>query len=167
MNPGELAELVPFLIAEKLEDATAPVAVSPGPMHERFPSWYFRIGQALTLAAIFPERNELRMTVGLAHDVPYTPEVGLYVNNLNHKQLVFGRAFAVHLNKPEHAAILMQEIIFGDGLSRDYPPSVQNLLRIIGTLSGQAARLAAELLSSYGGRPLTDDEAFLFLQGVG
>jgi hypothetical protein len=166
MNPGELAELVPFLIAEKLDDATTPVAVSPGPIHERSPSWRFRTGQVLAVAAIFPESNELRVTAGLAHDIPYTPEVGLHVNSLNYKHLVFGRAFVVHLNKPEHAAVLMQEIIFGDGLSWEYPPSVQNLLRIIATLSGQAARLAAELLSRYGGRPLSDDEAF-FLQTTG
>jgi hypothetical protein len=50
-------------------------------------------GEVLVVGAIFPEQRELRVTLGLAMDVPYTPEVSHLVNRLNNKELIFGRMF--------------------------------------------------------------------------
>jgi len=166
MNPQEFAELVPFLIAEKLEDSSTPVPLVGGEIHESNPAWTFRTGPVLTLALILPRSNELRLTCGLAIDVPYSAELFRFVNYLNHKQLVFGRAFLVDNLDPTIAAVLTQEIVYGDGVSWDYPPSIQNLLRIIGTLSGQASRLGPEIASRFQAKPFSDADAALLL-GMG
>ncbi len=157
MNYKELAELVPWLVEEKLASASSPKPTLLSSAEA--PSWSFRTGPALAVAAIFPEANELRVTVGLAIDIPYRPEVTHYVNSLNTTQLVFGRAFLVGNDESGRGAVLAQEIVFGESVSWDFPPSIQNLLRIIATLCGQAARLGPELFSRYGTRPMTDDEA--------
>ncbi|HEY6314141.1 MAG TPA: hypothetical protein VIY52_25545 [Streptosporangiaceae bacterium] len=163
MNFKELAELVPWLITEKIDDASAAVPLVGGAVHEETPMWAFSTGSALTLAAVFPRTNELRLTSGLAINLPYTAELSRYVNDLNAKQLTFGRAFLVDHLDPARAAVLMQEIVFGDGLAWDFPPSIQNLLRIIGTLTGQAARLAAEIIPRFDARPLNDAEVGLLM----
>lgn len=163
MDSKELAELVPWLVAEKMEDATSPVPLAGGAAHEGNPVWTFRTDPVLALAAVFPASNELRLTIGLAIDLPGTAELSSYINLLNTKQLVFGRAYIVPGNSADRVAVLMQEIVFGDGLSWDYPPSIQNLLRIMGTLCGQAGRLAGEVADRFEGRPLTDAEAVVLL----
>jgi hypothetical protein len=166
MDANEFAELVPWLVAEKVDDATTPTPVMPGVMHEQFPSWSFRVSEVLAVAAVYPKTNELRITPGLGIHVPYTPEVSHYVNRLNNKQLIFGRAFLVGNEESGLGGVLMQEIIFGDTLSWDYPPSVQYALRQIATVCGQAVRLAPDLIARFNARPLRDDEAF-FLQSNG
>jgi hypothetical protein len=163
MNFMEFADLVPWLVSEKLDDASSPIALVGGTVHEETPAWIFRTGPVLALATIFPKTNELRLTSGLAINIPYSPELSHYVNYLNEKQLVFGRAFLVANNDPGRAAVLMQVIVFGDSLSWDFPPSIQNLLRIIGTLSGQAGRLSAEIVARFEARPFNDAEVPLLL----
>jgi hypothetical protein len=163
MNFKELAELVPWLIAEKIDDASAPVPLAGVTVHEETPMWSFSTGSVLTLAAVFSKTNELRLTSGLAINLPYTAELSRYVNHLNAKQLTFGRAFIAENLDPARVAVLMQEIVFGDGLAWDFPPSIQNLLRIIGTLTGQAARLAAGIVSRFEARSFNDAEAALLL----
>jgi hypothetical protein len=60
----------------------------------------------------------------------------------------------------------MQEIVFGESLSWDFAPSIQNLLRILGTLTGQAARLAPQICSRFHGRaPREDEIMFLLMNG--
>jgi hypothetical protein len=166
MNAKELADLVPTLINDKLEDVSSATPTMPGGMHDEFPSWWFRSGAVLGVAAIFPKSNELRWTMGLAIDIPYSEEVFREVNRLNNKELVFGRAFLVGNDESGLGAVLLQEIIFGDGISWEYVPSVQNALRIMATLVGQVSRLAPKLLETYDARPMRDDEAF-FLQTSG
>ena len=95
MNSEELAKLVPWIVAEKLEDATSPTPVMPGPMHDEAPAWSFRCGPVLTVASIHPDENELRLTLGLAINIPYTTDVSHHVNRFNHHDLVFGRAFLI------------------------------------------------------------------------
>ena len=137
MNSEELAKLVPWIVAEKLEDATSPTPVMPGPMHDEAPAWSFRCGPVLTVASIHPDENELRLTLGLAINIPYTTDVSHHVNRFNHHDLVFGRAFLIGNEESGRGAVLMQEIMFGDSLSWEFPPSLQNLLRVIGTLSAR------------------------------
>ncbi|MGO8883288.1 MAG: hypothetical protein ACLQI7_06230 [Streptosporangiaceae bacterium] len=163
MNFKELAELVPWLVSEKMEDTSSPEPVAGGTIHEETPNWSFRTGSVLTLATIFPKANELRLTCGLATNIPNSPELSHHVNYLNDKQLVFGRAFLVTYDDTGRAAVLMQEIVFGDGLSWEFPPSIQNLLRIMGTLCGQAGRLSADIVSRFEARPLNDTELTLLL----
>jgi hypothetical protein len=152
-----------MIVAEKLEDASFPTPSVGGAVHAETPNWRFRTGSLLTLASIFPKTNELRLTSGLAIDIPYTLELSRFVNYLNEKKLVFGRMFTVPNNDPEHAAVLMQEIVYGDGLSWDYPPSIQNLLRIMATLSGQGDHLISEIVSRFDARPFSDAEVGVLL----
>jgi hypothetical protein len=120
MNPAELTELVPMLITNDLEDVSAATPIMPSPMHEDFPAWWFRSSpEVLGVAAIYTKTNELRVTLGLAIDIPYSSEVFRDVNRLNNKELVFGRAFLVGNDESGRAAVLMQDIIFGDGISWD------------------------------------------------
>jgi len=163
MNFTEFAELVPRLVAEKIDDASTPVPLTESAGHEHAPAWIFRTGSVLTLAMILPKTNELRLTSGLAINLPYTAELSRYVNYLNAQQLTFGRAFLTDNLHPERAAVLMQEVVFGEGLNWDFPPSIQNLLRIIATLTGQAGRLAAEIIYRFGARPFDDAETALLL----
>lgn len=165
MNFKELTELVPWLVAEKMEDATPPVPLVGGAVHDENPAWTFRADPVLALAAVFPKSNELRLTIGLAADLTSTTDLSSYINFLNAKQLVFGRAYLAPIpsSNADRVAILMQEIVFGDGLSWEYPPSIQNLLRIIGMLCGQGGHLAREVLSRFEGRPLADAEAVILL----
>ena len=163
MNFKEFAELVPWLVTEKIDDASPPIPLIGGTVHEETPAWSFRTGSVLTLATIFPKTNELRLTSGLAINILYAPELSHYVNHLNEKQLVFGRAFLVTNNDPERAAVLMQEIVFGDSLSWDFRPSIQNLLRVIVTLSGQAGHLSSEITARFEARPFNDAEVALLL----
>jgi hypothetical protein len=98
----------------------------------------------------------------LAIDLAYTAELASYVNFLN-KQLIFGRAYLAPVHNEGQVAILMQEIAFGDGLSWDYPPSIQNLLRIVETLCGQGGQLARDTLDRFEGRAFTNSEAVVLL----
>jgi hypothetical protein len=162
MNHKELADLVPVL-AEKLEGTTPARPVVGGETHEQTPNWVFRTGPVLTLASLFTERNELRLTYGLAIDIPYTAQLVQYVNHLNHKQMTFGRAFLVHYIDSEIAALVTQEIVYGDGLSLDFLPSIQNLLRIMGTLCGQGEVMSSEIISRFGGQPFNDAQMVILL----
>ncbi|HEV7615284.1 MAG TPA: hypothetical protein VGO36_03545 [Solirubrobacterales bacterium] len=166
MDPAELTRIFPRLITDYLEDATPPQPVQPGPLHEEFPSWSFINGSVLTVGAILPERGQLRVTAGLAMDVPYGPEVSHEVNRMNNKELLFGRMFLVGNEESGRGCILMQEIVLADGLDEEHLPSLQNLLRIVATLGGQGSRLAPELRERFGGQPFTEEQAF-FLQMSG
>jgi hypothetical protein len=163
MDGKELAELVPQIVLEKLEDASPPAPISMLEDSHEASGWSFRTGPALTAATVSYEKNELRITVGLAMNVPYTDEVNRQVNDLNATELIFGRAFLVGNDESGLGAVLMQEIILGDSLSWEFPSSIQNLLLILGTLSGQAARLSPLLSSRFGARPLKDDESLFLL----
>ena len=157
MNFKELPELIPWLVAEKMEDVTPPVPLASGAAHDENPAWTFHADPVLALAAVFPKSNELRLTIGLATNLTPTAGLSSYINFLNAKQLVFGRAYLAPIpsGNADRVAVLMQEIVFGDSLSWEYPPSVQNLLRIIGTLCGQGGHLAGEVTSRFEGRFLT------------
>ncbi len=163
MDPGELAEVFPGLIGEYLDDASTPKQVAPGPIHEAHPSWSFINGSVTTVASLSSEAEQLRLTLGLALDVPYTPEVSHAVNRLNNKELVFGRMFLIGNEESGSGCILMQEIVSCVGLSQEFTPSLQGLLLTVATLGGQASRLAPNLRERFGGRAFTEEDAF-FLQ---
>lgn len=166
MDSAELTRIFPGFIANYLDDATPPQQISTEPIHEAHPSWSFMNGSLLTVATIFRELEQLRVTLGLALDVPYTPEVSHIVNRLNNKELIFGRMFLIGNDESGRGCILMQEIFTCDSLSEDYPPSLQNLLRVIATLGGQGSRLAPQLHEQFGGHPFAEKDAF-FLQTNG
>lgn len=132
-------------------------------------AWHFQLGSVLVVAYIpppvDPAHAQLRINVGLAIDVPYRHEVAEYVNQLNHSELTFGRMFLfgdVPFLGDTYGGlcgVVMQEIVYGESLSWEYSPSLQNLLKITATLVGQGDRLAPGLLERFGGRSLTADEA--------
>lgn len=166
MDSTELARIFPGLVDDYLDDATTPEPVSPAQIHEVHPSWSFMSGSLLTVGAIFHDSGQLRVTVGLAAGVPYTPEVSHSVNRINNKELLFGRMFLIGNEESGLGCVLMQEIFLADSLSLDFTPSLQNLINIMAALGGQGGRLAPQLLEQYGGTPFTADQAF-FLQTNG
>jgi hypothetical protein len=163
MEPKEFAEVMRWLIAEKIDGLTSPTPVVFGGTPLDFPAWSFRTGQVLAVAAIDLDRNDLRLTFGLATNIPYVPEVSHYLNEWNRKELVFGRTYLVGNDQSGLGSALAQEIIPGESVSWEFPASIQNLQRVIGTISGQLARLAPELCSQYGAKPFNDDQAFNIL----
>jgi hypothetical protein len=95
MDSRELTRIFPGLIANYLEEATPPQQIQPDPVHDVHPTWSFMNGSLLTVGAIFHDTAQLRVTVGLAVEVPYTPEVSHSVNRMNNKELLFGRMFLI------------------------------------------------------------------------
>lgn len=167
MNCNELAEVVPGLIANYLEDATGPEQVQPDPLHRAHPSWSFTsTGEILTVGALFHDSGQLRVTLGLAVDVPYDPQVSHIVNHLNNKELVYGRMFLIGNEESGRGCVLMQEIFAAQSIAEEFAPSLQNLLLVIATMGGQASRLAPGLRERFGGRAFSPEEAF-FLQTNG
>jgi hypothetical protein len=167
MTSQDLARIFPGLVDSYLEEATAPQQVSPDPIHEAHPSWSFTTTeQVLTVGAIFHDSGQLRVTLGLALDVPYAAEVSHVVNRLNNKYLLFGRMFLIGNDESGRGCVLMQEIFLCDSLSEEYAPSIQNLIQVMAALGGQASQLAPQIREQFGGRPFTDADAF-FLQTSG
>jgi len=167
MDSKKLAEIFPGLISDYLEDASSPEQVQPDPLHLAHPSWSFTTtGSILTVGALFHDSEQLRVTVGLAVDVPYDPQVSHVVNHLNNKELVYGRMFLIGNEGSGRGCILMQEIFTAVSIDEEFVPSLQNLLLVIGTMGGQASRLAPGLREQFGGRPFNPDDAF-FLQTNG
>lgn len=163
MQSSELVKVFPDLIARYLEQASAPTPVAPGPLHEEHPSWSFVNDSVLTVGAISHTHQQLRVTLGLAFDVPYGPEVSHYVNHLNNKELVFGRMFLIGNDESGRGCILMQEIFSCESLSEEFLPSLKNLLLTIATLGGQGSRVAPQIHERFGGRAFNEEDAF-FLQ---
>ena len=131
-------------------------------------SWQFRISFTpnvlVAIKVLGNDAHEMRITVGLAIDVPYSSKLSEYVNYLNNKNLIFGRAFVAG-NVPfigetgaGPAVVVMQEIAFGPSFSFDFPPSMQNLLSVVARLAAQGDNFAPELIEHFGGRALTDDD---------
>jgi hypothetical protein len=165
MDTPELSQSIPDILTRYI-DGFQPQQVL-APMEGIGGAWGDRAGRALlVLNVISGEPPELRITAGLTIDVPYSREVAEYVNRLNYKTLVFGRIFLIgevpfmgFENESGPCGIVMQEIVFGDGLSWDFTPSIQSLIRTITTVGGQSDRLTGDLLERFGGRPFTDSEA--------
>jgi len=166
MDSAELTRIFPGLMADYLEEVTPPEQIQPDEIHRMHPSWSFINGSVLTVGAIFTDTNQLRVTLGLAFDVPYGPEVSHRVNRINNKELLFGRMFLIGNEESGRGCILMQEIFLADSLAEEYPPSLQNLVTVVAALGGQASRLAPELRDQFGGQAFTDEHA-LFLQTNG
>lgn len=166
MDSAELTRVFPWLVTEYLEDASTPQQISPDPIHEVHPSWSFMNGPTLTVGAIFADTAQLRVTLGLAHGVPYTPEVSHAVNRINNKELLFGRMFLIGNDESGLGCVLMQEIFLADSLSEEHPASLQGLLSVLASLGAQSSRLAPQLREQFGGLPFTEEQAF-FLQTNG
>jgi hypothetical protein len=154
MNNGELLELVPQLFGQHLEGARPQIIA---PILDGSGAWWFRPDEALAIISVM-QQSEIRITLGLAIDVPYSAQTSHYLNGLNQTELVYGRLFLVGNEESSKGAVLMQEIVQGDSLSWDYPASLQNFLRIGATMVGQADRISKSLGLEVGGRRLNDDE---------
>jgi len=171
LNSVEAIKEVPELIGRYVEGAELKRVVPPIPgSDEPVGSWAYSLDGVLTLVNFLAgDAAEIRITNGLAIDVPYKPEVLEYVNWLNMKQLVFGRLFVTGdlpfmiESGNGLCAIFMQELVYGSGLSYEFPPSIQGLINLFGRLGGQSSRFAGELLERFGGRRFTDNEAGILL----
>ena len=170
MNSAEFLERVPAFFSSYLEGGE-PQWIVPPPegMDIHAGSWQFRMAASqqapVVVKVMGNDAEEVRLMAGLAIDVPYSPELTEYVNYINNKVLVFGRAFAggdiPNIGKTGQgpAVVLMQEIVFAESLSFDFTPSMENLLNVTARLAGLSSRLWPELIEHFGGRPLDDDDA--------
>jgi hypothetical protein len=166
MDSAELIRTIPDFLGRYIE------GVEPKPLVPQVEglsagAWSYSLGGIVTTLKFTGEAGEMRVTNGLAIDIPYKTELTEYVNWLNMKQMVFGRLFLIG-NIPFMSetgdglcAVLMQEIFFGEGLSFDFAPSMQNLIETVARMGGQGSRFAPDLVDRYGGRPFTDDDAMI------
>jgi hypothetical protein len=168
MNSEQILQELPDFFRSYLEGAAPAEWTVPPVEGLGAGSWQFRISATpnvlVAIKVLGNDAHEMRITVGLAIDVPYSSTLSEYVNYLNNKNLIFGRAFIAG-NIPfigetgdGPAVVVMQEIVFGPSLSFDFPPSMQNLLSLVARLAAQADTFAPDLIERFGGRPLTDDD---------
>jgi hypothetical protein len=174
VNSAEILRELPRFFSSYLTHAD-PVWVLPPPddLDIHAGAWSFRVpsaSQSVGLVKVLGNENdEARVTVGLAIDVPYTPELAEYVNYLNNKILIWGRAFIggdvplIGDNGRGPCVIVMQEIVFGGSLSFEFPPSMQNLLNLTARLAGQAHRFGPELVERFSGRLLDEEDAAVLM----
>jgi hypothetical protein len=161
MNAHELVRVLPGFLEEYLEGAQPQRLLVSDDLPDRG-WWWLRQGRVVAVLGVHPE-GQVRVTVGVAIGVPWAPETSHYINRLNFKQVRFGRLFLVGNDETGLGTVLMQEIVSGDSLSWDFPPSMQNFLLIVASLCGQGDRFAADICENVGGRLLTDDEAMLVM----
>lgn len=166
MDSAELIRTIPDFLGRYIEGAD-PRPILPPVDGLAAGAWSYSLDGIVTAVKFTGEAGEMRVTNGLAIDIPYKAEVTEYVNWLNMKQMVFGRLFLIG-NMPFMSetgdglcAVLMQEIVFGESLSFDFAPSMQNLIETVARMGGQSSRFAPDLLDRYGGRPFTDDDAMI------
>jgi hypothetical protein len=164
MNSAEMIELIPGIMEEHLVTQN-PRQIVP-PMEGLDAAWAFNFNRAVTVLRIAESEAEMRITVGITIDMPYSHEVAEHINHLNYKVPVFGRLYMTgdipHFSAGSTSGpclVAMQDIVFGASLSLSFPPSIDNLLRIVQRMSAQGDRLSGELIERYGGRIFSADDA--------
>jgi hypothetical protein len=170
MESSEAIQAIPDLLGRYIDGADLKPLLPPVPDGGTVGSWTYTLDGIVTLVNFLGgDSAELRITNGLAIDVPYKHEVLEYVNWLSMKQLVLGRLFVTGdlpfmiESGNGLCAVFMQEIVFADSLSFEYTPSIQALVNTVGRLGGQGSRVASEILERFGGRRVTEDEAGILL----
>jgi hypothetical protein len=164
MDSIELAEIIPGIIEKHLPVSCARQIMPP--MQGLDAAWAFRFERAVTVLKIAEDEAKMRITVGIVIDMPYSHEVAEYINYMNYKVPIYGRLYLTG-NLPYFSTeitsgpclVAMQEIVFGSSLSLSSPPSIDNLVKMVGTMTTQGNRLSGELMERYGGRPFSDDDA--------
>ena len=167
MNSAEMLEQLPDFF-ENYINGTSPVWTLPRVDDLNAGAWRFRVVDApdalVVIKILGNEADEIRINVGLALDLPYTYQLAEFVNMLNNKQLIFGRMFILgdvpFIGDGGHGpcAVVMQEIVFGESLSFEFPPSLNHVLNLTARLAGQAHRFTPEILERFGGRAFQDDD---------
>lgn len=170
MNSQQFLQEIPHFFGEYIDGAEPDWILPPAEdLDIHAGAWSFRMSAApkglVAIKVLGNENHEVRITVGLAIDVPYSPTLAEYVNYLNNKMLIFGRVFIagdipfIGENGNGPCVVVMQEIVFATSLSFEFPPSMQNLLNLTARLAAQADRFSPELVEQFGGRPLADPDA--------
>jgi hypothetical protein len=119
--------------------------------------WWFKTQRTVVTISLL-EGVQIRITVGVAADVPYDSIVSHHLSELNRSYLKFGRIYLIGNDESGRGAILMQEILRGEAISTSFRPSVENLEQVGSTLIAQGEHLANDLVSRFNGRPFRDDE---------
>lgn len=165
MDPTAFAAAVPDLLGN-IDDVESEVlapewfgASLPGEPPMFAGAWTFWIRTAVgTIKVYNNSRTEMRVTLGLVLDVPYTSDVAVRLNRLNYKEMVFGRLYLVGNDESGRGAILMQEIVHAAPVSWDHMPSVQHVVYVVAHLLGMADNMAPPLLQQFGGRLFTRED---------
>ena len=95
------------------------------------------------------------MKIGMAIEIPRSPELAYYVAAAN-KKLDVGRAYMAY--GEDLAFVVMDETVFAASLSWDFEPSISDLLSRYQTSWTQARNMATEIFERFGGRPFAPDE---------
>lgn len=170
MNSVEAISALPDLLGRYVEGAELKQLLPPIPDGGDVGSWTYTLDGIVTvLNFLGGDSAELRITNGLALDVPYKHEVLEYVNWLSMKQIVLGRLFVTGdlpfmiESGTGLCAVMMQEIVFAEGLSFEFAPSLQTLINTVARLGGQSSNFASDILQRFGGRRFTEDDAPILL----
>jgi hypothetical protein len=163
MNERELADFIPDLVEKYLPEGTIGLGQLPSELVEGlshrhdYGTWSFRRGSAVVVLHVHKNAT-LLITAALALNVPFTSEVSHHLNGLNAKEISLGRLFVAEFEGTGRGGILLQEMVYADGLSWEHQPSIQTLIRVVATVAHQADRWSAELCQRFGG-DLPADEA--------
>lgn len=150
MDNGEGKELVKVVL-DAFYDGGLPVM--PGGLLSDNVWGYQHEGVPATLS-IFDSSPHLRITVGLAEQIPGCWPEGLFrtVSKINDR-LLHGRAWADEHGNGLGMFVVMQEIIHLGFVSQDYQPSLDYVVGMIQAIPGVAAQWVPELIESCGGKP--------------
>jgi hypothetical protein len=170
MNERELADFLPDLAQKYLEGVSSFRLLDTTGAEELLPTgripygaWSFRMSDTVLVVLSINQNAILSITAGLALDVPFTAGVSHHLNKLNAEVVTVGRLFLVEFEGTGRGAILMQELAYCTDVPADHAPSLQALVRIVGTVAGQSARLSPELCEQLGGHAPPDEADLLIL----
>jgi hypothetical protein len=93
--------------------------------------------------------------IGVAIEVPRSPELAYYVAAAN-KKLDVGRAYMGYGD--DLALVVMDETVFAASLSWQFEPSVSDVLSRFQASLTQARNMAEEIFERFGGRSFASDE---------
>ncbi|GAC1361543.1 MAG: hypothetical protein NVSMB32_00650 [Actinomycetota bacterium] len=116
----------------------------------------------MSFVGVIDNPLHIRVTTGLATDVPLTGEAALFLCGVN-RDLWTGRAYLWGNPETKRGSVLMQDIHFGESLSLEFPAGLQAAASSINTLTLHASLAAAQIIERFGGRPLRDSELTLLL----
>ena len=109
-------------------------------------------------------QSALRLVcVGAAIEIPRGNEFAFYVACAN-KDLMAGRAYLRY--GEEHALMALDENIPLSGISREFPPSLQDIVNRLYLVLEHARDLQYWVLERFGGRRFLGDEWFMLVPGL-
>ena len=152
MNAEQLKHLIPLALEQ----------VCSGAWTEGLPgvSWETRSDDVTSMLSVHDGSRGpyIRVHSGAATDVPFSGEVALLVAEFN-KELWNGRAFLQTNPDRSLCFVVLQDNFFGDAMSYDFQPSIDDFGMRLATQIAWARRLGELVRGQFGGTPIIDEKA--------